>query len=150
MIVITIVVTYIILINCSSDTKWIQAEKIVQSYKQDEFNIIEIYPTKYGGSEWFVNMTYPYNDKTFSINSNPLITKINETENAWFVNISHVRMNVNTTSAESSWKNVEMTGYIKVVSILNKTPGTKQSDYFKNNTSSVEPLIDWRARGWSA
>jgi hypothetical protein len=86
----------------------------------DKFGILEIYPTKSGGREWFINMADPKTDGIFNPKSN--ITK--QPDGSWQIsgrpNIGkynyEVRMNVNTPPGAEEWKNVEITGYARVVS----------------------------------
>jgi len=137
-------------------------------YSVDKFGIKEIYPTKIGGREWYVNMSSPESDKMFSIsgdtkgergsltsnlsslqngtssylgNNSTKITKVREgsyqiigERKAGEYNLA-VRMNVNTPPVGvSPWKNVEMTGYIKVIAAL-------------TNSSSNDLSLEWYARG---
>jgi hypothetical protein len=118
----------------------------------DKFGITEIYPTKpNGGREWFINMTSPLDDKVFSLsgggeNTNSSLANatssngqiIKQPDGSYQVygvrkagkyDFS-VRMNVNTSASAQWWKNVEMTGYIKVIS-----------------ANASDASIDWYARG---
>jgi hypothetical protein len=104
----------------------------------DKFGIREIYPTKSnGGKEWFINMSSPLTDKNFSLSGGTEKTN-SSLENATSSNGQiikqpdgsyqvygvrkigrydfSVRMNVNASDSTKSWKNIEMTGYVKVVS----------------------------------
>ena len=83
----------------------------------DKFEIKDIYPTKNGGREWFMDMDNPTNDKTFSITSHIPITRNND-DGSWFIDKPEVRMNVNTPKGEPLWKNVEITGYVKPTSVI--------------------------------
>jgi hypothetical protein len=102
----------------------------------DKFGIKEIYPTTIGGREWFINMNNPENDGIF----NPESPITRQPDGSWQIAGRHkigkyneeVRMNVNTTPGDKQWKNVEITGYAKVVS--------KSSH---NNNAD----LDWYARG---
>src|SRR6266487_4801370 len=120
----------------------------------DKFGITEIYPTKpNGGREWFINMTSPLDDKVFSLSGGS--EKINSSlANATSSNGQIIkqgdgsyqvygvrktgkydfsaRMNVNTSDTDTAqwWKNIEMTGYTKVLS-----------------ASSIDAALDWYARG---
>ena len=60
----------------------------------DKFGIKEIYPTKPGGREWFLNADDPRSDGLFYITSNRNITRQND--GSWLINSSEVRMNVDT------------------------------------------------------
>jgi len=117
----------------------------------DEFGITEIYPTKPNGREWYINASSPLTDKSFFLSGGP------EKTNSSFANATSsnghiikqpdgsyqvygvrkpgkydfsVRMNVNTSDSEEWWKNVEMTGYAKVIS-----------------AASNDAALDWYARG---
>ena len=87
--------------------------------KFDRFGIAEIYPTKVGGREWFIDMDDPTKDGLFNPQSN--ITR--QADDSWQIsgrqNIgkynNEVRMDVNTPTGEQEWKNVEMTGYARVI-----------------------------------
>ena len=100
----------------------------------DKFGTREIYPTKEGGREWYVNMENPKNDTRFMITFNPNITR--EHDGSWRISEPVVRMNVNTLPGSSQWKNVEITGYAKVVGLIpNSTNSVKDND------------LSWYARG---
>jgi hypothetical protein len=93
----------------------------------------EIYPTKPGGEEWFMNMQNPTADPRFDPQTN--ITK--NSDGSYKITKTEVRMEVNpstgynqdqvTTSNQrvdskrymqspNDWKNVEMTGYVRLIS----------------------------------
>ena len=109
-------------------------EENLQSYDDDntidKFGIKKMYPTKQGGREWFIDMINPKSDGIFSITSNYNITKQRDT--SWRIDAPMVRMNIDTLPGVEPWKNIEITGYAKVVS--------KSSS--SNNTD-----LDWSARG---
>jgi hypothetical protein len=106
------------------------------------FKVKEIYPTKAGGREWFINMANPEGDKLFDPGSP--ISK--EPDGSWRIggkaddseedennnNEDQVRMKVGTPEGEPEWKNVDVTGYVKVL----------QAD-------SPTDHVDWYARGGS-
>ena len=87
--------------------------------KMDKFGIKEIYPTANGGREWFINMDNPKNDEIF----NPHSPITREDDGSWQIAGRYktgkydeqVRMTVNSTPGAKPWKNVEITGYAKVV-----------------------------------
>jgi hypothetical protein len=110
-------------------------EKNLQSYDDndntiDKFGIKKMYPTTQGGREWFIDMINPKSDGMFSITSNHNITK--QRDASWRIDAPMVRMNIDTLPGVEPWKNIEITGYAKVVS--------KSSS--SNNTD-----LDWSARG---
>jgi hypothetical protein len=78
----------------------------------------EIYPTKPGGREWFINMADPQADKLFDPDA--LIQK--EADGSWRIGQTadgndedHVRIKVTTPEGQPEWKNVEITGYVKAL-----------------------------------
>jgi hypothetical protein len=86
------------------------------------FKVKEIYPTKPDGREGFINMADPEGDKLFD----PASSISKEPDGSWRVgdkadgeednnNEDQVRMKVGTPEDEPQWKNVEITGYVKVL-----------------------------------
>jgi hypothetical protein len=94
--------------------------------------VVQIYPTKLGGDEWYINMDNPAADPRFK----PKVTITKNTDGSWKAKSSQVRANVFTVigysqvaittynqmelaekgymQSPNDWKNVEVTGYIKV------------------------------------
>jgi hypothetical protein len=126
--------------------------KINDKVGVDKFGVTEIYPTKPdGGRQWYINMNSPLTDKSFFLSggtektnsslanatsSNGQIKK--QTDGSYQVygvrkpgkyDFS-VRMNVDSPDNEQWWRNVEMTGYAKVIS-----------------AASNDAALDWYARG---
>ena len=83
---------------------------------EDKFGIKEIYPTRPDGREWFLNSEDPRSDGIFYITSDKNITK--QSDGSWLINSSEVRMNVDTPPGVSVWKNVEITGYARILSVI--------------------------------
>jgi len=81
----------------------------------DKFGIEKIYPTKKGGREWYINMDNPKDDGIFSVGSGQKL--IRQIDGSWRNTNPQVRMHVSTPAGSSFWKNVEITGYVKVISI---------------------------------
>ncbi len=104
----------------------------------DKFGVTEIYRTKpNGGREWYINMSSPLNDKSFSLSGGSEKTSNSSLANATSSNGQIIkqgdgsyqvygvrktgkydfsaRMNVNTSDTDTAqwWKNIEMTGYTK-------------------------------------
>lgn len=98
------------------------------------FKVKEIYPTKQNGREWFINVDDPTADGIFDPHSK--LTR--QPDGSWQIKgrggsgkyEDQVRMNVNTPKGEQQWKNVEITGYAKVIS-----------------AESSKDRVDWYARG---
>lgn len=106
----------------------------------DKFGIKKVYPTELGGREWYVNMDNPYNDNNFILGNIDLEKQpdgswqvgsddITDTFNGKF----HIILGVNTPPDQKQWKNVEITGYAKVIS-------TADPNYYR---------LQWYARGGS-
>ena len=107
----------------------------------DKFGVKEIYPTKIHGREWYVNMDNPQADKILIIDNNTLVK---ENDGSWRIGSTHganiddrefngkfhIIIGVNTPPAQEQWKNVEITGYVKVLA-----------------TSSDSESLQWYARG---
>ncbi len=100
-----------------------QNETLVQAIQDksnsnmtDRFGIIKIYQTKENGREWYLNMTNPLADDLFSVSYDNLLLR-KQADNSWQIGGSEVKFNVNSTDREF-WKNVEITGYIKIVGLL--------------------------------
>ncbi|MEW6603316.1 MAG: hypothetical protein AB1351_01350, partial [Thermoproteota archaeon] len=99
--------------------EWIACIATPCSAGVDMFGIDEIYPTKPGGREWFLDMDDPEADGIFDPRT--AITK--NSDDSWRVSGAdnskfQVRMNVNTPAGAEEWKNVEITGYARVVGSL--------------------------------
>ena len=89
------------------------------------------------GREWYINMSNPRNDNIFSIGtgfSYENITK--QPDGSWRIAYPKVRMSVDTPLNTPMWKNVEITGYVKINSII-------LSDNHKVNYTDLA----WFARG---
>jgi hypothetical protein len=127
-----------------------QPKEVITPEGKDIFGVDEIYPTAKNGREWFIDMQDPLNDDAFSITSNVPIVKNMKDGLAWSINDTQIRMNVGTPDNEQPWKNVEMTGYVKIKSIYDtnqeddEEAGTGSSD-----SESLTPDFTWRARGGS-
>ncbi len=101
--------------------------------EKDKFGIDMLYPTKNGGQEWFINMANPKSDGRF--NPQDMITK--NPDGSWKLTSNKVRMYVYTTngfnpnqftsvsgqskvaargfmSSSQDWRDVEITGYVKL------------------------------------
>jgi hypothetical protein len=106
----------------------------------NKFEIKEIYPTKQGGREWHINMDNPKEDPVFTIVSNIPITR--NGDGSWFIANPAIRMSVITSPGSEPWKNIEMTGYVKIDS-------TRTRSFFGSNNEESDSTsdIDWRARG---
>src|SRR5215212_6171883 len=103
----------------------------------DIFGIKKMYPTKSGGREWLINMNDPRSDGIFFITSDQNITQ--QADGSWRINNTNVRLNVDTPLNTQPWKNVEITGYARIV---DKVP-------IDGNTEAATDDFDlnWLARG---
>ncbi|MFL6395131.1 MAG: hypothetical protein ACJ708_10835 [Nitrososphaeraceae archaeon] len=115
------------------------------------FKVKEIYRTKVAGREWFIDMANPQADKLFDPDSP--ISK--EADGSWKVgdkgdgnsNEDKVRMKVPTPEGESEWKNVEITGYVKV--LWADSPSDHVDWYTRGGRhSSSAPCEGSALKGW--
>src|SRR5919112_2773153 len=107
--------------------------------QNDIFGIKKIYPTKQGGREWFMNMTNPKNDPNIDFTYDPHLIKQNDS--SWKLDKNNkIRINVGTASNLPPWKNIEITGYVKVDSFINST------DDINSTNKNVITDIDWVSR----
>lgn len=119
----------------------------------DKFGIEMIYPTKTGGEQWFINMVNPVADGRFD----PQDKITRNSDGSWKMKSDKVRMSVYTSrgyhlgdisktqthdelmkrgymQSTSDWKNVEITGYVKLNSYTHNdnfvwyTRGGKHTD----------------------
>jgi hypothetical protein len=89
----------------------------------DKFGVLEIYPTKPGGREWFIDMNNPTKDPGF----NPVSNISRQMDGSWQISgrlengkyVGEVRMEVLRLPGSEEWKNVEMTGYAKIIPTMN-------------------------------
>jgi hypothetical protein len=116
--------------------------EFINSSALDKFGVVEIYPTKENGREWYMNTSDPRSDKDFVADG-----RIKKQPNgAWRISgedlrgnhKGQVRIEINTSKNEEQWKNVEITGYVRVV----QTTGSNSS-----TSSSLENVFQWYARG---
>src|SRR5215210_3759500 len=129
-------------------TNFVPKPQIVSS-GMDIFGVGQVYPTKEGGREWFVNMENPKEDSRFSITNDIPIAR--NDDGSWSIDNSTIRMNVLSLSRDTQWKNIEMTGYVKVRPNTNGTsssPTDNNQESEQNGEESSEVIdVDWRARG---
>jgi hypothetical protein len=108
---------------------------------KDKFGIKEIYSTKPGGEQWFMNMDNPNDDSR--TDPQTTLIKNNDGSASWKIQSPEVRYNIYTSSgfqpqlittlnqkelskkgymqSPNDWKNVEITGYFKINSFTNST-----------------------------
>src|SRR5919109_3038771 len=115
------------------------------------FKVKEIYPTKPGGREWYLNMDDPTSDGIFDPGSP--ISK--QADGSWQVEGrqtnskfgNEVRMGVNTLPGQEPWKNVEITGYAKVISA--DSPGDHLDWYARGGKHTPDAPCEGSAlKGW--
>jgi hypothetical protein len=113
------------------------------SSTQTTFKPKEIYPTKQGGREWYLDINNPLEDGGI-FDPGTKITKLQD--GSWLVGEDsndnyQVRMNLNTPPGQNEWKNVEITGYVKVIDTASGDAASPEG--------SPTPIsaIDWYARG---
>ena len=116
----------------------------------DKFGIKELYPTKAGGEQWFMNMQDPTGDKQTnppSMSKNPGSFKVTSTQVRYpvFTSSGYHSDQIKTTDQKimaqqgymqspNDWKNVEITGYLKVNS-------------FTGSSNNGPAHIEFMARG---
>ncbi len=98
----------------------------------DQFGVREIYPTKAGGEQWFMNMNDPNHDPR----NDPQTTLTKNPDGSWKVSSTKVRYSVFTSSgyhhelittinqqqmaakgymqSPNDWRDIEITGYLKL------------------------------------
>ena len=115
--------------------------------RMDQFGTLQIYPTVQNGREWFINMQDPFDDEIVSFNSDIALDQ--HSDNSWRVNSSMVRLRVNTLPGQEEWKNVEMTGYIRMISSTLTAGSNELSDHEEGSEDGdlSDPHLTWRARG---
>jgi hypothetical protein len=115
--------------------------------RMDNFGTLQIYPTVPGGREWFINMQDPFDDEIVTFNSDTALEK--QSDDSWRVNSSKVRIRVDTLPGQEEWKNVEMTGYVKMISSTLTTDSSEfpDQDEGSEDGDSLDPHLTWRARG---
>ena len=121
----------------------------------DKFGIREIYPTKSGGEEWFMNMQNPTSDPRF--NTQATITK--NPDGSYKVTKQQIRMEVYSSAgyhqdqittlnqkelaakgymqSPNDWKNVEMTGYVKLIS----SPSDDQFNWYNRGGRHIDSRL---------
>ena len=116
LVICTILILFILGYNNNMISSAVAIPSNNSSKGEDIFGIKEIYPTRPDGREWFLNSEDPRSDGIFYITSDKNITK--QSDGSWLINSSEVRMNVDTPPGLSEWKNVEITGYARLLSVI--------------------------------
>ncbi len=125
-----------------------EPQEVITPEGKDIFGIEEIYPTAKNGREWFISMQDPLSDDAFSITSDVPIVKNLEDGLAWSINDTQIRMNIDTPDNAQPWKNIEMTGYVKIKSVYDTNRGD-EGGTDSGDSESLAPDFTWRARGGS-
>jgi hypothetical protein len=119
--------------NSSKNTTSLENDNAPQINKEylDKFGIKKIYPTKNRGREWFINMYEPTIDGIF----NPQAEINRNSDGTWRVGFTnrqegyngkfHIMMNVDTPKGQQEWRDVEITGHFKVVSVSDQDPANQ-------------------------
>jgi hypothetical protein len=109
----------------------------------------EIYPTKQGGRIWHFDINNPYQDGIFDPGAK--ITRLQD--DSWLVGENddgnyQIRMNVITPPGQNEWRDVEITGYIKVIDTAYDDHNDDDDDDDGNdNEPSPDAAVTWYARG---
>jgi hypothetical protein len=106
----------------------------------DKFGIKEIYPTKEGGREWYINNTYnpAGSHRLFFITSGKNTTTQRSDGGSWLVNSPQFKINVKSPPGTEPWKNVEITGYAKVLSVIDPEIETDLTWFARSGRHSNE------------
>jgi len=130
----------------------------------DRFGAKEMYPTKIGGREWYINMIDPNSDQLFDTGS---LIKV-ESDGSWQIGSesnselqNQIRMTVETPRSIELWKNVEITGYAKILKDMGRDDslvwyarGSKHSNDVPCQGTSLKSGIDvngiasWKKEIW--
>lgn len=99
--------------------EWLSCIITPCDFGDDRFGVDTIYPTVPGGRQWFIDMNDPGSDGVFD----PRAFLARNPDGSWRVSGEdngkyQVRMNVGTPPGLQEWKNVEITGYVRVVDSL--------------------------------
>jgi hypothetical protein len=159
-IIIVVVISFALYIN------YIQFIPVPGGAPRHQFKASEIYHTKPGGREWFIDMNDPTSDRIFDPGSR--IKK--QVDGSWLINGNfipndknedQVRMTVGTPDGEEQWKNVEITGYARILSADSDSDdldwyargGTHNSDVPCEGTAlkgtiSVDGEVSWLKEIW--
>jgi hypothetical protein len=107
----------------------------------DRFGIDKIYDTKVGGREWYMNMENPYADPWFILGDVHLEKQPDGSWRLGGVDIDeqfngkyHIILGVNTPPWKQEWRDVEITGYAKIISA-------------SEDEDETEVGLQWYARG---
>jgi hypothetical protein len=126
---------------------WVPQRPFIEG--RDLFGIDKIYATKEGGREWYIDMEDPFSDDLFSSTFDRSITR--QEDGSWHIGGSAVRLNVGTPSDAGPWKNVEITGYAKVIESISSSSadgdGTDDNNKGEREEKDFISDLDWRARG---
>lgn len=126
-------------VDGNSEADWASISEIdVNGYtgSVDKFGVRKLYPTKSGGEQWFMNMANPTGDSRSFLYTEPSNAISKNADGTWKIKAPFVRYHAYTSSgyhpelittfnqkslankgymqSPNDWKNVEMTGYIKV------------------------------------
>lgn len=164
--IITFVIVFIVVISVVLYLNSLQVITTPPSGFRHSFKVKEIYSTKPGGREWFIDMNDPSGNGIFDPGSP--IKK--QSDGSWRVNGNlrsdgrnedRVRMIVGTAVGEEEWKNVEITGYARVLSADSNSDdldwyargGTHSSDVPCEGTAlkgtiSAEGEVSWLKEIW--
>ncbi|MGC1132691.1 MAG: hypothetical protein WA941_07705, partial [Nitrososphaeraceae archaeon] len=98
--------------NSSSNTESSNQQNL------DRFGTKEVYDTKRGGREWYVDMANPYSDPWFILDD---VDLERQPDGSWrlggtdmdrqYNDEYHIILGVNTPPWEKEWRDVEITGY---------------------------------------
>lgn len=76
----------------------------------DRFGVVQLYPTRSGGREWFLGDATVFNSEWWPEGQSSAITRVS---NDVFSTSGQVRLNIRSPSGKAWWRDVEMTGYLR-------------------------------------
>jgi hypothetical protein len=92
--------------------------RIIHPSNFDKFGIEEVYPTKAGGMEWYVNMADPKSDPSFRNLADIQFSK--QPDGSWQIYSTNGQIRMESWSPQNEkWLNVEITEYAKIVNSTN-------------------------------
>jgi hypothetical protein len=119
--------------------------------RSDPFGISMVYPTKSGTSPWYLNQADPTADPRFD----PGAALSRTADGSWRINDATARLSALASPAGAQWKNVEMTGYVRLVSTTAPADeftwyarGERHSSSVPCDGSSYKGSIDYQGKAF--
>jgi hypothetical protein len=117
--------------------------------QSDPFGIRMVYPTKSGTSPWVLNQADPTADPRFD----PGAAITRNADGSWRIDDATARLSALAPAGGAHWKNVEMTGYVRLMSTTSPTDeftwyarGERHSSSVPCDGSSYKGSIEYQGR----